>query len=112
MKGEPIISDTIYDIMYDILKQRDPDNIIFKKIGYIDTAEKNKVKLPYYMGSMDKIKDLNGIKLWSKKYQGPYVISGKLDGASAILQKKNGVLKLYSRGNGNIGKDISHLIRF
>ncbi len=111
-EGEPLISDTVYDVCYDILKNRDPENIIFKKIGYLDANAKNKVNLPYYMGSMDKIKDRIGIINWAKKYNGPYRVSAKLDGASAILEKKNSVLRLYSRGNGNIGKDISHLIKY
>ena len=111
-EGDPIIPDSTYDIMYEILKKRDPENNIFKTVGYIDKHDKKKVKLPYYMGSMDKIKDLNGILNWCKKYKGPYVVSEKLDGASAILEKKHGILKLYSRGDGNIGKDISHLLDY
>ena len=111
-EGEPLIPDTIYDICYDILKQRNPENIIFKKVGYLDVNAKNKVNIPYYMGSMDKIKEKYGIINWVKKYNGPYRVSAKLDGASALLENKNGILKLYSRGNGTIGKDISHLIKY
>ena len=107
----PIVSDTIYDIMYDILKTRDPKNDLLNKVGYIDNKD-NKVALPYYMGSMDKIKTMSEIKLWAQKNKGPYIVSGKLDGASALLEKKNGTHKLYSRGNGYRGKDISHLIPF
>ena len=41
-EGEPLIPDTIYDICYDILKQRNPENIIFKKVGYLDVYAINK----------------------------------------------------------------------
>ena len=35
------------------------------------------------VGSMDKVKpDTNKLKNWLKKYNGPYVISDKLDGIS------------------------------
>ena len=107
----PLVSDTVYDIMYDSLKKRDPNNTLFNKVGYIDSKD-NKVELPYYMGSMNKIKTITEIKLWAHKHNGPYIVSGKLDGASALLEQKNGEQKLYSRGNGYRGKDISHLIPF
>ena len=62
------------------------------------------------MGSMDKIKDKEGVYKWCEKYRGPYVISEKLDGASAMLVKQNGYMKLFTRGDGTFGKDISHII--
>lgn len=107
----PVVSDTVYDIMYDVLKKRDPNNELLNKVGYIDNTD-NKVDIPYYMGSMDKIKTMSEIKIWAQKNTGPYIVSGKLDGASALLEQKNGTQKLYSRGNGYRGKDISHLIPF
>ena len=46
---------------------------------------KNKVKLPYELWSMDKIKPTTDeLDKWTKKYKGPYVISAKLDGISAL----------------------------
>ena len=107
----PIVSDTVYDIMYDALIKRDPTNELLNKVGYIDTND-NKVDLPYYMGSMDKIKTKLELTQWAQKNNGPYLVSGKLDGASALLEQKNGTHKLYTRGNGYRGKDISHLIPF
>ena len=46
-----------------------------------------------------------------KKYKGPYEISAKLDGVSALYTTQ-GKPKLYTRGNGIKGKNISHLIPF
>ena len=108
--GEPLINDTLYDSVCDILKKRNPNDIVFKKIGFIDTDDKNKVRLPYHMGSMDKIKEKEGIYKWCDKFRGPYIISEKLDGASAMLIKKNNTLHLFTRGDGTYGKDISHII--
>ena len=108
---EPIISDYIYDILLDILLKKDPKNKLITNIGFKNDIEK--VKLPYHMGSMTKLKDIYKIKFWLKNFIGPeYIISGKLDGASAILEQKDGICKLYSRGNGTYGRDISHLIPF
>ena len=108
---EPIITDYIYDILFDILLKRDSTNKLIKNIGFKSDGEK--VKLPYHMGSMTKLKDIYKIKNWLMNYVGPeYIISGKLDGASAILEQKNGICKLYSRGNGTYGRDISHIIPF
>ena len=111
---DPIIPDHIYDDILDILKVRDPENSILTDIGFEEEESgKGKVKLPFHMGSMTKIKDSDRIKIWLQKYRGPeYIISGKLDGASALLEQKNGIMKLYSRGNGTHGRDITHLLEF
>ena len=54
---------------------------------------KNKVKLPYFMGSMNKMKPSTGeIKKWRKKYPSHYVVSAKLDGISALYVTKNNKL--------------------
>ena len=109
-----LIPDHIYDTIFDVLKQRDPTNKLITNIGHIvDSTTQDKVKLPYHMGSMTKIKDIEKIKNWLQKYRGPtYIVSEKLDGASAILQQIDGTTKLYSRGNGTYGRDISHLIKY
>lgn len=72
-----------------------------------------KVTLPYFMASMDKIKpDTSSLSNWCSKYKGPYILSCKLDGVSGLLVSRQGEtqVKLYTRGDGIIGQDISHLI--
>ena len=76
-------------------------------------VEKNKAILPYQMGSMDKIKpDTNEILNWTKKFKGPYVLSCKLDGVSGLYTTEGSTPKLYTRGDGKVGQDISHLIPY
>lgn len=106
------VSDEIFDLLKEILEKRDPNNKFLKEVGAPVT--KQEVKLPYPMGSLDKIKpDTNELIKWLKKYKGPYILSDKLDGISAQLYKNtNGEFKLYTRGNGVKGQDISHLIKF
>ena len=107
----PLMSDNQYDIIQNYVVSRFPSNKTVLQIGA--TVERNKVKLPYPMGSMNKIKaDTNALISWTKKYNGPYNISCKLDGVSGLYSTEEKCAKLYTRGDGNIGQDISHLIDF
>ena len=49
---------------------------------------------------------------WKKKYSGPYVVSCKLDGVSGLYTTEGDIPKLYTRGDGKIGQDISHMIPY
>ena len=104
-KGTSLVSDDVFDEIkdYALSKEYITDDIIGSKVN-----TKDAVKLPYWMGSMDKYKPQHEKELdrWMKKYKGPYVVSDKLDGVSGMLA--NGVL--YTRGNGYEGRNISHLI--
>jgi NAD-dependent DNA ligase len=110
--GESLISDEIYDILKDVLEERDPTNKYLAEIGAPIVKSKDKVKLPYFMPSLDKIKpESDALDKWKKKYKGPYTLSDKLDGVSGLLIKKNdGNTKLYTRGDGVKGQDISYLL--
>ena len=111
--SNPIISDHIYDQIFEVFRKKNPEHILLKKIGADPSASHDKVKLPIHMGSMDKKLTKKSIETWIKKYPGPeYVISSKLDGASGLLVKTQGVLHLYSRGNGTVGRNLDHLIPF
>lgn len=106
----PLLSDNEYDIIKEYIENKYPANPVMLEIGA--PIEKNKVKLPYPMPSMDKIKpDTGALESWTKKYTAPYVISCKVDGVSALYTTEgdNGA-KLYTRGNGTYGQDISYLI--
>ena len=108
----PLISDNEFDIIQEYMKKNYPKNKILAQIG-APIEDKHKVKLPYHMASMDKIKpDTNALPKWKLKYKGPYVLSAKLDGISGLYSTENGEEKLYTRGNGSIGQDISHLIPY
>ena len=111
--GVPILSDHIYDQMFAVFKKNNPEHILLKKIGAEPNSNHDKVRLPIHMGSMDKKLTKKSIDTWLQKYRGPeYIVSSKLDGASGLLVKTKGVLHLYSRGNGTIGRNLDHLIPF
>lgn len=109
-----VIDDTTYDLLIDFLRLRDPKSKILKNIG-APLKSKNKVKLDYHLGSMNKIKpvDSNKFDSWIKNYKGPYNLSDKLDGVSALLvYKKNESIKLFTRGTATEGQDITVLIKY
>jgi hypothetical protein len=107
----PLMTDNQYDIVKEFIEQKFPINAAIHEIGA--DVERNKVKLPYEMASMDKIKpDTSALVNWMSKYKGPYVLSCKLDGVSGLYTTEGSQPKLYTRGNGKIGQDISHLIPY
>ena len=108
--NQPIITDNLYDILKEFIEKKFPNVKELNQIG-ADPIVKNKVKLPYFMGSMNKMKPSTGeIDKWKKKYPSHYVVSCKLDGISALYVSEN--YKLYTRGNGIEGQDISYMIPY
>lgn len=109
--SEPLVPDTIYDLLRDELEERDPSNSVLYEVG--SPVTKDAVELPFPMASLDKIKPTtDSLTTWLKKYKGPYVLSDKLDGVSGLLHKKDGKFKLYTRGDAITGQDITHLIPY
>ena len=104
-----VMTDNQFDIIKDFIQTKFPNNVTILEIGA--EVERNKVTLPYEMASMDKIKpDTNALTNWIQKFKGPYVLSCKLDGVSGLYTTEGKEPKLYTRGNGKVGQDISHLI--
>ena len=113
--SNPIMSDNEYDILRETTLSLYPSNeaaLEGHTVCNMD-VDKKKVTLPYEMWSMDKIKpDTNALSNWQKKYIGPYVLSCKLDGVSGLYSTEGAEPKLYTRGNGKVGQDVSHLIPY
>jgi DNA ligase (NAD+) len=99
-QGNPIFSDNIYDIIRAYYVKLVPD---YEPLAAAAT-KKAKVKLPIWMGSLDKM------PFDKFSFKSNVIISDKLDGISCLLHHKDGVTKLYSRGNGEYGQDISHMM--
>lgn len=154
-RGTSPLTDDQYDLLKDTLEERDPDRkaVVGAKIRDGD----NRTRLPFWLGSMDKVKmepeydgksaaqitalfkkaqkamgtmtgsdqirnqedliekiqrhlkQLTVISKWFDTHKGPYAIEDKLDGVSCLLTYKKGELKLYTRGDGIVGADISYL---
>ena len=109
--AKSVISDSIYDILIDFLKIKNPKSKVLKQIGA--KVKSKKVKLDYWLGSMDKIKpNTNQLNIWTKKYKSYYNLSDKLDGISALLIYDDNKIKMFTRGTASEGMDISHLIKY
>jgi len=109
---KPIMTDNQYDILREYLEKKYPDNYVLKEVG-APIVEKNKVTLPFEMASMNKIKpDTNALTNWKQKFDGPYVLSCKMDGVSGMYVVDGNSKKLYTRGNGKVGQDVTHLIPY
>lgn len=114
---EPLIDDNTFDILLDYLRIKDPKNKILKQIG-TSSISKDDVELPYFLGSMDKLRpyldgEVKKFKKWIKNYNKPYYLSDKLDGISAlIVYNFDDSIKMYTRGSAVMGKDITQLIKY
>ena len=107
---ESCITDNTYDTFRFYLEK------IYKKAGKkiltigAEPISRTKAKLPFSMGSLEKIKP--GTKAFDKflsdirKEERNLFMSEKLDGVSALIYKG----KMYTRGNGLVGSDISFLL--
>jgi len=111
-----VMTDDEFDFLTDELKKRDPKHPTLSKIGapLPKVSEIKKVKLPFHMGSMDKYKlsDIKHFNTWMSKFLGPYTITDKLDGVSALFSWKDGKASLYKRGDDMVGSDVSFLIPY
>lgn len=106
-------TDEQYDYIKDRLFERQPKTK--KTVGVTLRESDNRVELPFWMGSADKITPEEPEKLvrWKIKNRGKgYVITEKLDGVSCLLTVLDGDIKLYTRGDGVIGADISYLQKY
>ena len=109
--SDNIISDEEYDNLLDTLKGEiskddfeDFMNVLSKDV-IKDSSLGRKEKLPYHMGSLDKVKTLEEIKKWAKNKgieDELFILSPKLDGLSIIADENNG--KAWTRGDGEIGQ--------
>jgi NAD-dependent DNA ligase len=105
---KPIMTDEKYDQLEQRLRTLSPNDKELRKVGSLPTKAQRKVSLPYSMPSLDKIKPNETLTRWLGNNPGPYTISDKLDGVSGMFAGD----KLYTRGNGLVGVDISHLIPY
>lgn len=108
-EGEPEVSDTEYDKLRETAKELHPDDPYFQTVGADTTGEK--VKLPYIMGSLNKVK-VDTVLSWLKKTGKDFIISEKIDGASFMVEYQDGFpIAGYTRGDGEKGKDISDKVK-
>lgn len=101
--GTPIMTDEEFDRQVDELRRLAPRSPALAEVGAPVAQGSKAVLLPFPMMSLDKIK--SGTSRWTSKNAGPYVVSDKLDGTSAMISGN----KMFRRGTGVNGADISAL---
>jgi NAD-dependent DNA ligase len=110
--AESVITDVLFDYVKDFYDKNFNKNSKVV-IGAPVLSKTKKVKLSFFMGSLNKIKpSTSAFNKWIDLYSGPYVLSYKLDGMSSLLQKTNGNIFMYKRGNGTEAEDISHILKY
>jgi NAD-dependent DNA ligase len=102
-----VVTDKVYDQLEDALRELDPDHPLLKAVGV--APKKRKIKLPFNMPSLDKIKGA-AVSTWLESHPGPYVVSDKVDGVSLGIKVKGSTL-LFTRGDGATGGDISFMAK-
>ncbi len=107
--GTAILGDEVYDALLERLKELDPENPYLEEVGAPPPTE-GAVTLPFPMPSLDKIKPAEDrlARFLAATPPSGLVMSEKLDGLSALWVASS--RKLYLRGDGIVGQDISHLV--
>lgn len=101
--GNPIMDDDTYDALLEKARLMDPENPYFLQVG---AHAEGAVKLPAPMPSLRKVKPDT---LASCSLSGPFVVSEKLDGISALwITGHSQKPTLYLRGNGLEGPSVSY----
>jgi DNA ligase (NAD+) len=108
-----MLRDPVYDYIKDYYRARlAADHLTVPEDSQMDHVPESvgrMVVLPIWMGSCKKMnQDTGEVRIWRDKYGGPYHVSAKMDGASALYDGK----KLYSRGKRNEGQNISELMKY
>lgn len=128
--GDPIMTDAEFDALEDELREVDPKNAYFKRVGA--KAKKKtkwkKVKHGAPMGSLLKVQNSEDFAKWSADTSAKIkkaaddgdldgasaekVVSEKLDGISISLRYEEGKLvQAVTRGDGLVGEDITRNVR-
>lgn len=119
--GAPIMDDQSYDDLLESLKSEmgeDEYEAFVSNLneGAVETNVDGKVKHPFILGSLEKIKyeEPEVVKKWIKEnIKTAMSVSAKVDGISSRAQYVNGKLvSLTTRGDGYFGMDITSKAKY
>ena len=108
---QSLVPDETYDELIDIYEAKyGPYTVVGAE------PQGLKVQLPYYLGSLRKLKQDEELNRWIASHPGPYIIEDKIDGLTLLLVSRTvnsrRETKLYTRGGGVKGTDVSHLLQY
>jgi len=105
--GEEPISDDEYDDLCSEIAAIDPNHPSLQEVGNVTGGD---VKHENRMGSLAKVKKIEDLKEWYKKYaltSNKIWIMPKYDGASLGIRYDKIMKLAATRGNGNVGCDVT-----
>ncbi len=107
--GQSQVPDAVYDIIRDYANTRCAS--LKTKVGHKVRDELEKCKLPFYMGSMTKLKTPDELDRWLLRNRAfSYLSTEKLDGVSCLITSDElGLVKLFSRGDGFTGTNMTFI---
>lgn len=112
-----MLNDKVYDFIKEYYNAKMLENNQVRpddsQMDHVPETVGRMIKLPIWMGSCKKMnKDTGETRIWTENYTGPYHISAKMDGASALLVSESDGMKLYSRGKRNEGQNITEFLNY
>lgn len=110
--GVEEVPDEVYDLKEKRLRELDPNDPLLQRVG-AEVRRGAKVTLPYRMDSLPKVypgrAGAQSAEDWVA--ENPEFYAGdKLDGVSVMHLRIAGKDYLYTRGNGRVGGNITHLL--
>ena len=110
--GHQVMTDAEYDRSLEELRRISPAHPFLAVVGAPVPAGSPSVMLPVTMGSQDKVRaGEGGLERWLKRSgtaeARQFIVSEKLDGLSALFVRKDYSTKLYLRGDGVKGVNVS-----
>ena len=114
--GQPLLmTDEEYDAGMELLASKVPHHPLLKKVRAAPTPTTKGgrgtiVKMPFYLGSLDKAKTADELDKWVNKFSDVFIVSDKLDGITSLWNPSQG--KLYLSGDDDSGLDVSAWLPF
>lgn len=102
-----LMTDDEYDSGIEQLRKMNPEHPFLKQVRAAPATTSKVVRMPFYLGSLDKAKVSEELDRWTKKAAkaSTFVLAEKLDGISGLWNPRG--QKLYLSGDDNMGVDVS-----
>ena len=108
---ESVVGDEIYDELIEMYEEKYGK---YNVVGAEPRGEKE--DLPYYLGSLRKIKEEGEVSKWIGGHPGPYLIEDKIDGLTLLIYSRvimgKRITKIFTRGRGTRGMNVSHILPY
>lgn len=114
---EELVPDLVYDAFRLYVQALDPKHLYFSNVGA--EVRGGKVDLPHQLGSLNQV-EIGGLDSWCnkianrsgvEKHHMTFIVTAKLDGASALGAFERNLKIAFSRGNGVKGADITRHVQ-